>query len=158
MLKHRGTCAALSLLSRLCSHCTHFVWHSEQLHATHLLFAQTNKLEQTADKGPVCSPGNCKEEDLLQQSLLQVAFSGPWPYLGMAPSRHIQQKTQHKPRTWFGTHIYRPLWANLGAFLLLGDATVASTFLHNDERISVSSPWEHCVTLKHILKNVQLNI
>lgn len=36
-----------------------FAWHGEQLHATHLLFAQTNEFEQPADKDPVYNPGNC---------------------------------------------------------------------------------------------------
>lgn len=43
---------SLVLLLRL------FVWRGEQLHATRLLFAQTNEFEQAADKDPVYNPGN----------------------------------------------------------------------------------------------------
>lgn len=76
-LKRRGTCAALSLLPHSCSCCGQPPWHSEQSHATHPGFAQTNELAQTADKHTVYNLDNGEQKDLLEHDLLRAAFSRP---------------------------------------------------------------------------------
>lgn len=78
----QGTCAALSLLPRSRSCCGQPAWHSEQLHATHPGFAQTNEPAQTADEHPVYNSDSGGQKDLLEHDLLRAAFSGPRLYCG----------------------------------------------------------------------------
>lgn len=66
----QGDMCCAQLLPRSCSCCGQPAWHSQQSHATHPGFAQTNELAQTAEKHPVYSPDNGGQEDL-EQDLLQ---------------------------------------------------------------------------------------